>query len=218
MTARQTTVNVRGTATEDVEPDYALLHGSATATADTAQSAQDQAGAIATAMRAAVESAEGVRSIRLSHAAVHELTQWSDQAQEMVKIGWQASISGTCEVDAAHAGAAAGALVGAGAQIGYVSWCLDTDNPATRRVRTAAVADARRAAEDFAAALGSSVGDLVTLADPGLLTAGGDGALRTSAPMAAYDSVGAAAKGGAIPLDAALVTVSAAVEASYLLA
>ena len=42
---------------------------------------------------------------------------------------------------------------------------------AIRDMRAKAVADARRAAEDFAAALGRELGPLVVLSDPGLLGA-----------------------------------------------
>jgi uncharacterized protein YggE len=44
-------------------------------------------------------------------------------------------------------------------------WSLRPDNPMFRDVRLAAIADARRRAEDYAAAFGTTVGDLVEVSD-----------------------------------------------------
>jgi uncharacterized protein len=44
-------------------------------------------------------------------------------------------------------------------------WSLRPDNPMFRNVRLAAIADARRRAEDYAAAFGTTVGDLVEVSD-----------------------------------------------------
>jgi hypothetical protein len=204
-----TTINVRGFARAEVSPDFAAIHCSANAEADSAVEAQDRAADIATAMRAATAETAGVRSLRLSRVSVYERQQWNDTTQTQESAGWSATISGVCEADVAEAGAVAGMLVEAGATIGHLQWCLEEDNPAYREVRTRAVHDARRAAEDFAAALSARVGELISLADPGLLTGGGPEAMPRAAM---FDGVRAAK---AVPIDSVDIEVSASVEASY---
>ena len=44
-------------------------------------------------------------------------------------------------------------------------WSLRADNPMYREARLAAIADARRRADDYAAAFGSTVADLVEISD-----------------------------------------------------
>ena len=60
-----------------------------------------------------------------------------------------------------------------GVSVTHISWHLDPDTEARARraVRRLAVADAADAANDFAIALGATLGRLNTLADPGLLGA-----------------------------------------------
>ena len=213
-----TILNVRGEATEEVAPDYANLSCSAVARDENAPAAQNTADATASAMREAVSDAPGVRSLRLSRVSVHEVREWSEEKHTHVLVGWEARIGGTCEVDAEVAGDIAGALVEAGAELGGVTWCLEDANPAYRRVRKAAVADARRAADDFADALKSTVGELVSLADPGLLSVGG-GMPRTEGMLSvAFDTGGAARGKASVNLDTVFVNVRAIVEASYSLA
>ena len=213
-----TILNVRGEATEEVAPDYANLSCSAVARDQSATAAQNTADATASAMREAVSDAPGVRSLRLSRVSVHEVREWSEEKHTHVLVGWEARIGGTCEVDAEVAGDIAGALVESGAELGGVTWCLEDTNPAYRRVRKAAVADARRAADDFADALKSTVGELVSLADPGLLSVGG-GMPRTEGMLSvAFDTGGAARGKASVNLDTEFVNVRAIVEASYSLA
>ena len=212
-----TVINVRGSATEDVDPDFASIACSASATAPTASVAQQEASAIAESMRSAVSAADGVRSMTLSRVTVHEVTRWNESTRESERTGWQATISGRCDVEAPNAGDVAGVLIEAGAELGYLSWNLNVDNPAQRRVRTAAVADARRAADDFAAAVGGTLGELLSLADPGLLGGGpGDASPRMASAGMAMDAF--TAKASPVTLDPGSVTVVAAVEASYSLA
>ena len=213
-----TILNVRGEATEEVEPDYANLSCSAVARDENAPAAQNAADSTAAAMRAAVADATGVRSLRLSRVSVHEVREWNEEKHTHVLVGWEARIGGTCEVAAQSAGDVAAALVEAGAELGGVTWCLEDTNPAYRRVRKEAVADARRAADDFADALKAAVGDLVSLADPGLLSVGG-GMPRTEGMLSVAFDTGGSARGKVnVNLDTEFVTVRAIVEASYSLA
>ena len=210
------TLNVRGMATEDVEPDYGVIHCSAVGRAETAAAALEHATVIADGMRAAASGLPGVRSMRLSRASVHETFEWDESSHAQRGTGWQAVIGGSAEAGAAGVAEVAGELVAAGAQMSHVSWCVDDDNAAYRRVRARAVADARRAADDFAEALGGTVGDLISLADPGLLGGG------TQMPTARGDMVLAMADGpsakSAVSVDTELITVTVVVEASYSLA
>src|SRR4029453_4075265 len=50
-------------------------------------------------------------------------------------------------------------------QIDGPGWSLRSDNPMFRGVRLAAIADARRRAEDYAAAFGTTLGNLVEVSD-----------------------------------------------------
>jgi uncharacterized protein YggE len=60
-------------------------------------------------------------------------------------------------------------------------WSLRRDNPMFREVRLAAIADARRRADDYAAAFGATVAELVEVSD---LDGGyGGGAMRAMAAM-----------------------------------
>jgi len=204
-----TTINVRGFARVEVGPDFAAIHCSANAEADSAVEAQDRAADTAEAMRTAAAETVGVRSLRLSRVSVYERQQWNDKTQTQESAGWSATISGVCEADVPEAGAVTGMLVEAGATVGHVQWCLEEDNPAYREVRTRAVHDARRAADDFAAALSARVGELISLADPGLLTGGAPEGMPRAAM---FDSVRATK---AVPIDSVDIEVSATVEASY---
>ena len=78
-------------------------------------------------------------------------------------------------------------------------WQLDRDHPGFRQVRTEAVADAFRAAEDFAVALGRDLGELTVLADSGLLAAGGGGGGEQPVARMALKMEGAAPGGAALP-------------------
>lgn len=212
MLVGMATVQVRGTATEEVDPDRVFIACAAVARADTASAARAEATTIAERIRENSRALPGLRSLRLSRVSVSEVTHWDPIAQVTVADGWQATVGGHAEADASAASSVATVLVDAGGQIGYLEWSLDDDNPAFRRVRRAAVADAHRAAVDFADALGRTLGELVTLADPGLLNAGGQPMLRTSASDA-----GSVSGEQALEIDAEPVTVSASVEASYTL-
>ena len=209
---RMTTLQVRGTATEDVDPDRVTVHCSAIARASVAAEAREAAATTAEAMRSALDGVAGLRSLRLSRVSVGEITRWDESTQTTVNNGWQAIVSGQAEADADSAATIAVALIDAGAQVGHLEWSLDPDNPAQRRVRRAAVDDARRAASDFAEAVGQPLGELITLADSGLL----DASPRMMSTMAMSDG-GEQAK-SAVAIDPEPVTVTATVEASFAVA
>ena len=106
-----------------------------------------------------------------------------------------------------------------GLRIDQLSWHLDRDTEleAHRAVRRLAVADAREAANDFALALGGSLGNLITLADPGLLgtTAVSSGPRRSSYMGVATSGSSGASWEESVDIDPGAITISANVEASY---
>jgi uncharacterized protein YggE len=172
VTSPATTVSVRGEADLDVDPDYATISFSVETDASTAPKALERAARIADACRATLADAAGVHHARLGRVRVRERRHWSEKQDRWISDGHAASVSGSTDVATADVGGTVAALVAVGAQVGWVGWALNEDNPAYREVRKLAVADAHRAAVDFADAIGTTLGALVTLADPGLLGAG----------------------------------------------
>lgn len=206
-------LNVRGQATAEVPPDYAWLTVEVSAADPDRSMALRRAERDAADLRSAVEGAAGVRRLVLPRVKVHEETRWNQTAGTHDHIGWRAHVSGRLEVEVERVASVAAAVLAAHAAIGSVSWFLDDDNPAYRQVRRAAVADAFRAAADFADALDRTLGPLRTLADPGLL--GGDG--RGEAPVGRAMMAGVAMAAGPpeFEYDPEPQTVWAAVEATF---
>jgi len=87
-------------------------------------------------------------------------------------------------------------------------WSLRPDNPMHREARLAAIADARRRADDYAAAFGTSVADLVEVSD--LNTGFGGGARE----MRAF-AMGNAADDAAFEFEPARQTVSGQVTVRF---
>jgi len=110
-------------------------------------------------------------------------------------------------------------LAKVGVRIHQITWHLDseTEEKAHRAVRRLAVADAKEAANDFALALGASLGGLITLADPGLLgpAAFQSGARRSSLMATATSGISSGLWDEQVDIDPDVITVSANVEASY---
>lgn len=203
-------LHVRGSATREVAPDYASISVSVTARARQREEAIEQATALLAELREAT-SADDVRSARMSGVHIGEDLRWNPETNSHEQRGWVASVHGAVEADTAAVTDVVSRLAQTGAEVGYVEWRLERDNAAYREVRAEAVADAFRAAEDFASALNRPMGDLRILADPGLL---GPGAEPRVAPMAARVMAGDA--GGAAPeLDPQPQLVAANVEATF---
>jgi uncharacterized protein YggE len=97
-------------------------------------------------------------------------------------------------------------------------WALRPDSDVHRQARTEAVRDARRRAEDYAAAAGSRLTGLVEITDTGL-SSGGDVHLG-AAPFALARSARGGSVADEVEFDVAPVpqTVSASVEARFTLA
>lgn len=205
------TVAVRGTASVEHTPDHVEISVAATTTAPDAAGAAAALDPIVAQLRAL--DVAGLRSVNLPAARTSVVRHWDDTTGAYVDDGWQATIAGTVTADADAAGRAAAAIIDTGASISYLHWDLDDRAGAVRQARIGAVTRAREAAEDFAAALDGTLGPLVTLADPGLASAGSERFAAFGAPMAASRAPDGAS--AALDLDPALIEVHATVEAVY---
>ncbi|SFO26529.1 hypothetical protein SAMN05660359_02360 [Geodermatophilus obscurus] len=212
MSAPRAVVRVRGEATADSPPDVAVLSVSAAEVSTVSRAdALKRAAAVVAALRSALDGAAGVRRVALSRVSVHERSEWDELAGRSRRAGWEATVGGWVRADAGAAEALAGVVAAAGAGIAGVGWELEDPAVARRAVRRAAVDAAREAAADLADAAGRSLGPLLELADAGLSS--GVAAPESTVLMAR----GAADGGPELHLDPRDVTVSAVVEATYVL-
>lgn len=216
MSLTPVVLNVRGSASLEVMPDYAVVSLSADATRATRESALEVVQSTVFELRQALQDRPDVRVVNLSRIRVQEATEYDRELQTRVHIGWTATVSGKVLIDTAHVTVVVARIAGTAGEIGYVSWYLDGDNEAYRQVRVDAVADAFRAAGDFAGALNRKLGELRVLADPGLLSA----QTAETDPMVRGMAFDGAAGGIAddsveIELDPELQTVYASVEATF---
>ena len=206
-------VRVRGEATADHPPDAVVLAVSVAETSpDGRADALERAAAVVAGLRSALDGAAGVRRVVLSRVSVHERHDWEPTTGRHRHAGWEATVSGSVHADAAAVEALASAVAAAGAGIAGVGWELDDPAAARRAVRRAAVEAAREAATDLADAVGRDLGPLLELADPGLSSATAPGV-----EAIAFTARGAVGGGPDLHLDPQDVTVSAVVEATYVL-
>lgn len=207
-----TTIAVRGSAELEVAPDYALISVTALVRADDKGEAVEDANEIVGVARQAVEAAE-VRSVRFGRLAQHRERYQNKETGAAEDGMWVVAISGSVEVDVEDVSYVAGVLSAADLLINGITWLLETDNPAHRLVRKAAVDDAFVAAADFADAISAKIGRLATLADPGLSSSGaGAGGLLGAIPRGA---IGGFDSSEEIDLDPSDVVVRAWVEAVF---
>lgn len=205
-------VKVRGRASREVAPDFAVISVAVEATAAEQQDAVRQVARTADNLRDGIAAADGLRTFVLPRVRVQRNSRWDERRGQSVATDWTASVTGNVECEPAAVGPLATLVTSSGAQVMWVSWELDRANPNYREVRREAVADAVRAAEDFAAAVGRELGPLLTLADEGLL----DGGRVDAAPMFARAAVPAGGE-AQLDLDPQPQVVSTAVEATFAL-
>lgn len=219
MSPTPVVLNVRGSASLEVPSDYAAVSLSADATRATRESALEVVQSTVFELRQALQDQPDVRAVSLSRIRVQEATKYDRDAQTQVHIGWTATVSGKVLIDTAHVTAVVARVAATTGEIGYVSWYLDDDNEAYRQVRVDAVADAFRAAGDFAGALNRQLGELRVLADPGLLSAQTAGNGDTEPMLQGMVFDGAAGRMAddsvEIELDPEMQTVYASVEATF---
>lgn len=206
-------LNVRGNAEQEVTPDFADIHVAAIGRGEDQQSAAGEAESTAARLREILSAAEGVVSQSLSQLSVTREQVWDEGTHTHVPGPWVARTTGTVRVSALAANSLLNEMITSGVSIDYIAWALAADNPAYREVRVAAVSDAIRAAEDFAAAVHRPLGRLVSVSDPGTQSIGPP-VVRSGMPMAAMAE-------GSVPsveLDPASITVGAEVVAEFLTA
>lgn len=158
-------VTVRGEATREVDPDLATVSVSVTATGSSADQVTADLARGSERLAGLVERfADAIERSSTSGLYVHPVT---DRRNATKITGYRGSFSTQIVVhDFARLSdlvLAAGGLPQA--QLSGPWWSLRVDSPAERDVRLAAIADGRRRAEDYAAAFGATITDLLEISD-----------------------------------------------------
>jgi uncharacterized protein YggE len=213
------TIAVKGSASEDYPADFAVIHFQYQATMSARSEALTHGNEVIAHLRdVAAQSSPQVRAMTVRSLRVEEAFHSVGPDQSQAPAGWIVQVVGETVVVTVSVPAVAAALTKVGVSIGQITWHLEAEAGANahRAVRRQAVADALEAAHDFAAALGGTVGDLITLADPGLLNAGATrGPARAGGGFFASATSGPGSWDERVDIDPAMITVSASVEASY---
>jgi uncharacterized protein len=183
-------VTVRGEAQLEVPPDLATLAFTVHSTGDSVETPRTELAKASAHIRDLL--AEHATAIeRSSTSGLHVAPIFSRRGGAKI-TGYRGSFSTQIVV---HDFDALSALVFAltpmpNSQIDGPWWSLRPDNAALRTVRLNAIADARRRADDYAAAFGSSVSDLVEVSD---LDSGFPGGREMRTFAMAKDTAGEAA-------------------------
>ena len=214
------TIAVKGSASDEFPPDYAVLHFLHEFSAPARSEALAGGNVVIGQVRDTVAHVGvGVREIKVQSLRVHETFKHVGPENIREHTGWEAQLSGRLLIESGTVPSVSAELIKIGVTINQLTWHLapNTELQAQRAMRRLAVADAREAANDFALALGANLGSLIALADPGLLAATvfANGA-RASSHMAFATSGRSGAMWDAyVDIDPEVITISANVEASY---
>jgi uncharacterized protein YggE len=207
---------VRGTGEARTLPDLAGLHVEVTAE----HKDQDEAYRTRTGLAAAVDAVLAQHADAISRSTVASLSvqpkfRW--QHGKQVREGWRASRTNIVEVAGLDAlGPLMTGLVEAGAAVAGPTWTLAPTNPAHEEARRAAAEDARQRAQAYAEALDVGLGPIAWIAEPGLRRGGEPPFEPVARPMmAAARFASAEAEQPAENLEAAEMTVQAAVEVGF---
>jgi uncharacterized protein len=208
---------VRGTGEARTLPDLAGLRVEVSAE----HRDQDQAYQGRTDLAAAVDAVLGEHADDISRSTIASLSvqpklRW--QHGKQVRDGWRASRTNIVEVSGLDAlGPLMAGLVEAGAAVTGPEWSLAPTNPAHGEARRAAAEDARQRATAYAEALDVGLGPIAWIAEPGLRGGGPQPFEPVARPMlaAAVRFASAEAEPPAEGLDAAELTVQAAVEVGF---
>ena len=158
-------VTVRGEAQLDVPPDLATLAFTVHSTGDSVETPRTELAKASAQIRDML--ADHARAIeRSSTSGLHVAPIFSRRGGTKI-TGYRGSFSTQIVV---HDFDMLSALIFAltplpNSQIDGPWWSLRPDNAAFRKVRLDAITDARRRADDYAAAFGASVADLVEVSD-----------------------------------------------------
>jgi hypothetical protein len=214
------TIAVKGGASDEFPADFAIVHFVHQFTAPARSEALAGGNAVIAQLRdAAANVGAGVREMKVRSLRVEETFNYVGPDRIREHSGWTAQVEGELLVEPGTIPEAVADLIRTGVSIRHLSWHLDKDTEARahRAVRRLAVADAVDAANDFAFALGATLGRLITLADPGLL---GAASFTSGSRMASHRAVATAGTSTTswdelVDIDPAVITISANVEASY---
>ena len=160
----------------------------------------------------------GLGRVTTSALAVQPKTRW--RKGESQRTGWQAFRVSVVEItDTSRVGELLHALAAAGANISGLAWMVAPANEAFALARRRAGEDATARAEQYAHALGISLGPVAWASEPGLRSTGQMG---STGPMglraAAAASVGAGAAEEPINVNPEEITIQAALEVGYYIA
>lgn len=158
-------VTVRGEAQLEGPPDLATLTLTLHASGDSAERTRSQLAAGSTAVSQLLQRFEAAIE-RFSTSALHVSPVFNRRTPAKI-TGYQGTFSTQIVVaDLASLSPLVLALTELhNSQIDGPWWSLRPDNPMFRNVRLSAIADARRRADDYAAAFGTAVANLVEVSD-----------------------------------------------------
>jgi uncharacterized protein YggE len=174
-------VTVRGEAQREVAPDVATFSFSANSAADSAEGVRAEL-AVASGQIAGLLEQHAAAIERSGTSALYVSPVYSRRGGTRI-TGYTGSFTTTVVVadfDALSPVVLTLSAVPNGSLNGPW-WSLRPDNPAYREVRLDAIADARRRADDYAAAVGGTVADLVEISDLEQAFAAGGGPMRAFA-------------------------------------
>jgi uncharacterized protein YggE len=217
------TIAVKGTASEEFRADFAGIHFQHHHTMSARSDALTYGNAVIAQLREIGDQSDlGLREIKVRSFRVEEAFRSVGPEHVPEPSGWSVQLAGETYADSRTVPEVVAFLTKVGVSISHVSWHLEpeTEAEAHREVRRLAVGDALQAANDFAVALGGTVGNLITLADPGLLSTGtfagnSRGPTRTGGAFLASATSSTTPWAERVDIDPHSITVSASVEASY---
>jgi uncharacterized protein YggE len=214
------TVTVRGEAVVPGEPDEAQVFVEIKAVEKSPQKAMADASKRSAELQAIFSELDIPDTARsTSGITLTEETEWESKSGRRKHVGFRASNRVTVRLDDAET---VGRLVAEATErceaiVRGPSWQIALANPARAEAFAAAAADAKRKAEAYAGALGATLGDVLTVIEPGL-------AVRTHqrheimpvpAPAAMPSAVAAPAP--EIHVEAGALDIPASVEVTFAL-
>lgn len=193
------TVTVRGRAEVRVPPDRAVVTGRLEARGHDRGAALDELRHAQARIGGGIGARVLFEQIRSwSHTDERDRTEHTHTASYRIELDDPGAVAAVVD-----------RLLGLGAEVAHTSWLVADDNPAHRRARAGAVADANRTAADYAAGLGHGLEAIVRVTD-------GAGGRPEVAPMA---RMAAAGRGGPeLQLEPGTVVVAAEAEVTWTLA
>ncbi len=206
---------VRGTGQGRAMPDRAVVRVTVEADGADRDDAYREVVRLATQVDAVLAERRAAldRTITAS-LVVQPRTRW--RKGESVRTGWRASRTSVVEVvDFSVLGDLLAEAAAAGGAVDGPSWELDPINPVHLDVRRLAATDARRRADDYAAALGLRVTGVAWVAEPGLRPTTSDAAGGFAPMMARAAFAAGSPEAEVIDVTPDQMTVDAAVDVAF---